>query len=93
VTRLERDRFEVKYRIGAHAGAMPKAGQEGQLDLRAERTYLRIIRVMSAELKLPPEPYKAAEILAACAARRGFGWPAKTDTVAKKVKAARELED
>ena len=93
VTRSERDRFEAAYRIGAHAGTMPKADREGQLDPRTERTYLQIIRVMSAELKLPPEPYKAAEILSIYAARHGSEWPKKLDTVANKLRAARELED
>ena len=93
IKRDERDRFEIEHRMGAHAGTMPKADREGQLDPRLERTYLQIIRVMIAELKLSPEPYKAAEILAAYAARRGFEWPKKRDTVANRLKAARELED
>lgn len=91
VTKAERDRFEAEYRVGAHAGAMPNPDHNDRMEPRLEKTYLQIIRVMSDLLDLPPEPYKAASMLAAHAREHGFGWPKKDDTVAGKLKATREL--
>jgi len=64
-----------------------------RLDSRKETTYLQIIRALLADAKMPPEPYKAAVALMAAAAAKGLEMPSKSDTIAEKLKAARDLSD
>lgn len=65
----------------------------GKLDIRKEKTYLQMIRVMDAEMGLPTPPHKAAEVLQAMAAGKGFSLPTKTETVASKLTDARNLSE
>ncbi|MGM0553285.1 MAG: hypothetical protein ACQETK_05710 [Pseudomonadota bacterium] len=92
VTRVERDRFEQEHRIGAHAGEMPNRGGESDLDPRVRNTYLKIIRVMDAEISLPNEPYKAAGMLQAAAAKHGLEL-CSAETLAKYLERARKPDD
>lgn len=93
ITKEERDRFEKENRIGAYAGTMPDLNKPDRLDPRKETTYLQIIRALLAEVKMPQEPYKAADALMEAAAAKGLVMPAKRDTIAEKLKAARDLSD
>jgi len=89
----ELNAFEKHYRIGACAGTMPDLREPDKLDPRKEKTYLQIIRALLAEANIPDEPYKAAAVLQAAAAKSGLILPSKPDTIAEKLKSARNLSD
>lgn len=61
VHRLELDRFEKEYGIGAHAGEMPKATE--QLHPRAKHGMLRVIAALDAYIGVPDEPFPAADVI------------------------------
>jgi hypothetical protein len=88
ITRIERDRFEREWRVGAYAGAMPEADQSEQLDPRERTTYRQLVALMVADMELPAEPYKAAECLRATAAKHGLEVRSR-ETLAKII---RELD-
>lgn len=86
----ERDRFEEEHRIGAHAGEMPKPDK---IDGRERTTLLQMIRVMDRKLELEDAPKAAARELQEYAAALGFEIRGKADTLADKIREARNLED
>jgi len=94
IAKQEIDRFEHEYRIVIYAGTMPSMTEEtDRLDPRKEKTYLQIIRALLAAATMPDEPYKAADVLQTAAAAKGLVLPSKRDTIADKLKAARNLSD
>lgn len=94
ITRQERDRFEKKYRIGAHAGEMPDLSKPDKLDQRKEKTYLQVIRALAIEAGYSLEtPYKDADTLMKSAASHGVIMPSKRDTIAHVLKDAANLSD
>jgi len=93
VQKEDLDAFEQEYRIGKYAGTMPDLSKSDKLDPRKETSYLQIIRVLLDAANMPEEPYKAAEALQAAAALKGLVLPSKRDTIAEKLKAARNLSD
>jgi len=89
ITRIERDSFEQKHRIGAYAGTMPDLNKSDTIDPRKEATYLQLVRLLDKQLGLPDEPYKAAGVLKNAAASKGVAVPKSEDTLVKILKAAR----
>jgi|YelNatPaOPRAMG01_1025707.scaffolds.fasta_scaffold46282_3 hypothetical protein len=92
IARAERDRFEQEYRIGAAAGKMPSERELEALDPRERASLLRIIAALAAHAELPPQPHKAAQIIASIAARHGIALPSEK-TIAAKIDEARKAAD
>ena len=66
---------------------------EKRLDTRERTTLLQIIAVLSAEAKLDLTKHsKAAETLQAMGASHGLELPMKKDTIAGKLKEARDIQ-
>lgn len=71
----------------------PEPTTPATLDPRKEKTYLRIIKALTAEANLDlAQHYKTAEVLAQIAAKNGYSFPQKNDTVAAILKAARQVD-